>query len=80
MIIENNLTYLHSLIQLCKRKNINILLFTPTVINFCVKELNKDKKKLVVDACVELDINYENVVYKDYFRNELFFRFSFSGW
>lgn len=69
---EESLKYINYIIDLCKNRNIKIILFTPPATKYYYDELDKNKLELIINKCKEIDSQNNNVVYRNYLNNSNF--------
>ncbi len=69
---EENLVYISNIIDICRSRNINIILFTPPATRYYYKELDNRKLELIVNKCKEIDSQNNNLFYRNYLNDDSF--------
>ncbi len=65
-IYDENITFLHSIIAWCEKRNIKVILFTPPAYHSYRENLNKEQFNLMLKTSKELAYKYKNYIYHNF--------------
>ncbi len=76
-IFNQNILILNSILDLCKERNIKVILFTPPAFHSYIKSLNNEQLNITVKTTKEICSKYNNCIYKNLLNDENFTELDF---
>lgn len=76
-VIQENISYLESIIKKCEEKNVSVLLLTTPVCSTYYECVDSAQYSLMTETCEKLEHMYNNVQYLNLFKDDRFFENDF---